>query len=452
MAQVIAGENLKDLVSIKLKTRYDNFADQFHRILVVKLFLVCSFVMGFSWFTDSISCIVPESAQIDPGYVSAACWIQGVFIYRDLSGMPDESAYYGLPMEINKNGLTRLNNLCQSYSKVARPRRLEKPKEECFEMEKTFYLQYQYMPFYVAGLAIFYFLPYMFYMWNNSDLKSLRDSIKDDKSAHEKAGDIAEHYFSDKKADMRTYRVRAFMNVICKLMYIVVGLVAFIGTDKLLNEDFIPYGQKWMKWSSLNNTNMYNYMGMRNQPKPGNVLLPPFGYCEVWESAMDRLTDKNNKHKFVCELSQNILYQYCLFVMWWLMVIGLLLSVLGLLWLLLKYTMKGLKIRRWNSPSKQLYNNLTIREMEYLDFIKQKDIPLYDLVMEELKNNPEHEFSERAPERPAKKMKKKKKSEAPVTQEPIINGYSPASVKSTGAYNRNNPRQPNYHDVHHPAS
>ena len=180
MAQIIAGESLKDLLSIKLKTRYDNFGDQFHRILVVKLFLVCSFVMGFSWFTDSISCIVPDNANIDGGYVSAACWIQGVYIYRDLSGMPDDSSYYGLPLQINMNGLTKKRNLCQSYDKArrARPRQESRDKEECFEMEKTFYLQYQYMPFYVAGLAVLYFLPYMLYTKNNTDLASLRDTIK----------------------------------------------------------------------------------------------------------------------------------------------------------------------------------------------------------------------------------------------------------------------------------
>jgi len=304
------------------------------------------------------------------------------------------------------------------------------------------------MPFYVAGLAVLYFLPYMLYTKNNTDLASLRDTIKSDKSSEEKVSDITDHYFSDKETDMRNFRIRAMMNLIVKLLYFGVGCLAFIGTDQLLNGDFIPYGGKWMEWSSLNNTNMYNYMGLRDNPKPGNVLLPPFGYCEVWESAMDKLTDKNNKHKFVCELSQNILYQYCLFVMWWLMVVGLILSILGFVWLLMKYILKACKIRRWNSPAIHLYNNLTVREMEYLDFLKQKDIPLYDMVIEALKNNPDYCFSDEPSARPVPKSKKGRKGAPPPpsTQEPIINGYSPQTKNTGGAY----PRRPqaNYHDQH----
>ena len=48
MAANIIGGDIKDLLSIKIKSRYDNFGDQFHRILMVKVLLVCSLIMGMS--------------------------------------------------------------------------------------------------------------------------------------------------------------------------------------------------------------------------------------------------------------------------------------------------------------------------------------------------------------------------------------------------------------------
>ena len=59
MSANIVGGDLKELLTIKIKSRYDNFTDQYHRIMMVKILLVCSLIMGLSWFKDSINCIVP---------------------------------------------------------------------------------------------------------------------------------------------------------------------------------------------------------------------------------------------------------------------------------------------------------------------------------------------------------------------------------------------------------
>ena len=54
----IAGD-LKDLLVIKGKSRIDTFSDQYNRQFMVRLCMVCVIIMGFSWYTDSIACIVP---------------------------------------------------------------------------------------------------------------------------------------------------------------------------------------------------------------------------------------------------------------------------------------------------------------------------------------------------------------------------------------------------------
>ena len=77
---------------------------------------------------------------------------------------------------------------------------------------------------------------------------------------------------------------------------------------------------------------------MINVIHAGNQLLPPFGYCELYESARDIKQTLANKHKFVCELSQNILYQYALVVLWFAIVFGLIISIVGLVLLVVHYT------------------------------------------------------------------------------------------------------------------
>ena len=50
--------------------------------------------------------------------------------------------------------------------------------------------------------------------------------------------------------------------------------------------------------------------------------------------------------------------------------------------------MKVMTIRTPGSPSRRMQKKISIREMEYLEFIKKKDIPLYHKVLAKLENNP----------------------------------------------------------------
>ena len=74
--------DIKDLLSFStLKSRYDSLSDQYNRILMVRLLLIISVVMMVSWYKDSVNCIVP-AGDLNEEFVSAACWIQGMYVYK----------------------------------------------------------------------------------------------------------------------------------------------------------------------------------------------------------------------------------------------------------------------------------------------------------------------------------------------------------------------------------
>jgi hypothetical protein len=159
----------------------------------------------------------------------------------------------------------------------------------------------------------------------------------------------------------------------------VVNVVAFMLTNTVLNSRYTNYGSEWIKWSKLSNDVAYDYMGGRTLAKPGNVLLPSFGLCEVRESAMDIKHEIINKHKFLCEMSSHILYQYIFVIIWFAMVIGIVVSVLGLLIKLVDHLMTLTLFMRDN------IRGLSLRECEYLQYIQRKDMSTYGEVLRMLK-------------------------------------------------------------------
>jgi len=377
--------DIKGMLSITIKSRHDSHTDQYNRIFMVKLFLVCSLVMGISWFNDSINCIVPESHGLSGGFVSSACWIQGVYVYKELRQEQSSVAYFGIPKDMDNDGI--LKNFPgadkNQISLCSTTKKLESfSKSYCEPMHKTFYLQYQWMPFLIAAMSLLFYLPYIAFRTANNDLISLKNTIKGDDPDAEK---IAKHYFNHRLNPPRTMMLRVIFNILIKCLYLIANLVALLGIDGLLNNEFVSYGNKWIEWSRLNNTVQYDYMGLRDFPKPGNLLLPPFGYCEVYESARDVKTTLGNKHKFVCELSQNVLYQYALIVVWFAIVFGIVISVIGLLLLIVNYAIGIFGIKSESPSSKKLFKALSFRELEYLEFIRKKNVILYGEVLEKLR-------------------------------------------------------------------
>lgn len=118
----------------------------------------------------------------------------------------------------------------------------------------------------MATFAILFYLPYIAFRTANNDLISLKDNIKSGEADPEK---IAKHYFSKTSNPQRNNAYRIVFNILIKILYLVANLVCFLGLDGLLNGEFAGYGSKWIAWTQLENAVQYDYMGMRDHPKPG---------------------------------------------------------------------------------------------------------------------------------------------------------------------------------------
>ena len=126
------------------------------------------------------------------------------------------------------------------------------------------------MPFFVAALAILYYLPYIAFRTLNKDKQSLKDEMKkDDKTAQS----IVENHFRNfeeaRTTESRNMTIRIILNIVIKVLYILSNVVALLALNNVLNDEFLSYGQKFVAWTRNNNTIQYDYMGMRDLPKPG---------------------------------------------------------------------------------------------------------------------------------------------------------------------------------------
>ncbi|XP_057310171.1 innexin inx3-like isoform X1 [Hydractinia symbiolongicarpus] len=381
--------NIKDLFKIKIKPRHDSYSDQYNRILMVKILLACTIVLGINWYKDKFNCVVPDSQTNSKDFtkfVSHTCWVQGMYVYREMMNKFDSVSYYGVPKKLQDNGLRLGEYLCDADKKPTGPY-AKNPAYACKEMTKTFFLQYQYMPFFICALALLYYLPYMISKTVNHDLINLREAIK--KKETDIDG-IVKYYFKDRKQRGKCSKIltaKQIANIGVKVAYIIVNFLAFFGTNSVLEGEFYGYGRKWVDWAKKNNTMAHDYMGYKNFPKPGNELLPPFGLCEIYASAQDLVKTLNNKHVVLCEISQHVLYQYVFVVLWFAMICGIVFSFLGLFYLLFNYGIGLIGIRRLesNSSAKKIFDALTYREVEYLEFMRKRNQLVYGDVLEKLK-------------------------------------------------------------------
>lgn len=190
------------------------------------------------------------------------------------------------------------------------------------------------MPFFIAALIIPYYIPYIFHRTVNRDLINLKDALKEDEPDVER---IVNHFFNVfRHPTLKSWWI-VIANLIIKILYMATNVGTFLAIDYFVNYRFRLYGHKWIEWSKLNNNVQYDYLGRRNYPTPGNYLLPAFGYCQVHNSAKDIKQSNVNQHKFVCEISQHVLYQYALLILWVAIICGIVFSVLGLVVMVLHY-------------------------------------------------------------------------------------------------------------------
>ena len=125
--------------------------------------------------------------------------------------------------------------------------------------------------------------------------------------------------------------MRVLGNILVKVLYCMANIIALVGTNKLLNGNFLSFGSDMRVWGAMNNVAQLDYTASRTHFRAGDKLLPAYGICEVLELAQDVKGSLYNKHKFVCEISQNVLYQYTLMFLWFCLIVGLVVSVVGLI-------------------------------------------------------------------------------------------------------------------------
>jgi hypothetical protein len=370
--------SIKSLLTIKPKSRNDDYTDQFHRIFMVKMSMVASLLLGLNWVKDTITCIIPGTAGISGDYVHQACWINGFYIYKDLKHTPGKFRYFGIPENIENNGLSAL---------AGTPCQLSPHNADCVPLTKTFYLQYQWFPFYIAAIGFFYYLPYLLFRCVNTDIISLKGNLKSEVDAEV----VVKNYFNHLINPVGKMRLRLIANIFVKLFYIIVNVIAFTGTDRLINGDFKGYGRDWLNWTHHDNDKEFDYTATRPSWKPSERLLPTFGLCEVLELGKDVKHNLFNSHRFVCEISQNVLYQYVLALLWFLFVLGMVVSVLGLLMLIGEHVaMHAVAVTKYTDADQKVYAALTLRECQYLECIRKKNVIMFTNVIRKLKDEKLH--------------------------------------------------------------
>ena len=253
--------SVKDLLSIKIKTRHDSYCDQFSRLFMTKMLIIASVVMSFDYFSDRVSCMTPGKSGLSKEFIHSACWISGFYIYEEMRFRLDKSGHYGIPQKIEYDGFNYMTyELCQVKDDIFGE------NEYCRPMTKLYYLQYQWMPFYIGSLAVLYYLPYIMFRIVNTDLVSLKSVMK---SLNGDADNIVKNYFNYKVNPVSRLRLRIWLNMCVKALYIFANIFAFYFTDYLLLGNYLGYGTSYLNWSNLNTTEAHVKINLRNAAKPG---------------------------------------------------------------------------------------------------------------------------------------------------------------------------------------
>lgn len=365
--------DVKKMFNYKYKKRDDGFTDQYSRIFMTKMMLIAASITGLSWYSDDIKCLVPGfSGKAVGGFSGKACWINGFYVYDDLRSIKGCFGYFGMPLNTIHNGTLQKDDCTTCI--------VQRDNQDCQPMKKLFYIQYQWYPFFLAALAMLYYAPYFLFHIANDDIKDLKNEMK---KLDPDIDVLVKTYFDPyNQEQMKQQRMKILLNIVMKIAYFIANVVVLLLCDGTLNGDYLSFGTKWIKWAYEPERN--NYVDARPYLEAGDTLLPTFGFCDVLEEGLDVKHTILNEHKFVCEISQHILYQYVLMAMWFLIIIGIVISAYGLISLLLSYILWKAANQKDKDKSKLVYKQLTIRQGEYLMFVRQKNMLLYGEVLENL--------------------------------------------------------------------
>lgn len=174
------GDTIHQFVNIKVKERHDSIFDQIPRVFVCKLFILSAMIMSITWFNDEARCIPPKGPNALPAYfIHRACWLKGVYVYPNLHEKMDHVSYYGIPTELDKDGVMEHTGTDKTDHLLCNTESLRRRhKDKCKPMEKEYFHQYKYIPFYVGFLAFLFFYPYMIFKIANTDMLQLKANIR----------------------------------------------------------------------------------------------------------------------------------------------------------------------------------------------------------------------------------------------------------------------------------
>ena len=96
---------------------------------------------------------------------------QGLYIYNNINHLDQhELRYHGIPKQLKYNGIRRNKEFCHIG---------DDSDKGCEPLKKTFYLQYQWFPFYMGAIALLYYLPYVVFKFVNGDIIQLKKKVKE---------------------------------------------------------------------------------------------------------------------------------------------------------------------------------------------------------------------------------------------------------------------------------
>lgn len=108
------------------------------------------------------------------------------------------------------------------------------------------------------------------------------------------------------------------------------------------------------------------------------------GYCDIQEASLESRITFHNENRFICEISPHILYQYVLMVVWFCFVASIVISIFGLIHYVIYHMFHVLPFRR-NASKQTIFQYLTLREIEYLEVIKRKNMVKYGDILRKLR-------------------------------------------------------------------
>ncbi|XP_066934736.1 innexin inx4-like [Clytia hemisphaerica] len=362
------GDSIHQFVNIKVKERHDSIFDQIPRIFVCKLFILSAMIMSITWFNDEARCIPPkgDANRLPAYFIHRACWLKGIYVYPQLHQETEyDVSYYGVPTALEKDGVLedKEDELCKVGWR----------NENCKPMEREYFHQYKWIPFYVAFLAFLFFYPYMIFKICNSDFINLKNNLGN----HEVSADqIVDAFFNNTDSvRKRRNHLRILGNYIVKLLYFFNGVIGFFIIDHLTHNRFNNLGNEWTSYSKEIRFDVDESL----LATPANKFLPVFGICELMDVRADSTHSRADKVRVVCEISTQIMYQYCFILYWFVLIFSMCCSALGIIIYICKHLI--LLFGRTKKGPGHIHNQyLSLRQVEYLDIIRRRHLPMYTTI------------------------------------------------------------------------